>query len=95
MQAEITLVGAAAQMSRALLPEISKNLTQRFADCLEAAMSARGTHRGRTAGFGSRRGCHAPACRDRPETRRGDRSRALGDLAGDQGVLPAAFQRTG
>jgi hypothetical protein len=42
MQAEITLVGTAAQMSRGLLPEISKKLTQQFADCLEAAMAAQG-----------------------------------------------------
>jgi uncharacterized protein len=40
MQADITLTGAAAQMSRGLLPEISKKLTQQFADCLEASMSA-------------------------------------------------------
>jgi carbon monoxide dehydrogenase subunit G len=42
MQAEVTLVGTAAQMSRGLLPEISKKLTQQFADCLEAAMAAQG-----------------------------------------------------
>jgi uncharacterized protein len=40
MEADITLTGAAAQMSRGLLPEISKKLTQQFADCLEASMSA-------------------------------------------------------
>ena len=39
MQAEITLTGAAAQLSRGLLPEISKKLTQQFADCLQAAMA--------------------------------------------------------
>jgi carbon monoxide dehydrogenase subunit G len=40
MTADITLTGAAAQLSRGLLPEISKKLTQQFADCLEAAMNA-------------------------------------------------------
>jgi carbon monoxide dehydrogenase subunit G len=40
MQADITLSGAAAQMSRGLLPEISKKLTQQFADCLQANMTA-------------------------------------------------------
>jgi carbon monoxide dehydrogenase subunit G len=35
MQADIMLSGAAAQMSRGLLPEISKKLTQQFADCLQ------------------------------------------------------------
>jgi uncharacterized protein len=38
MQADITLTGAAAQLSRGLLPEISKKLTQQFADCLQAGM---------------------------------------------------------
>jgi uncharacterized protein len=42
MQADITLTGAAAQMSRGLLPEISKKLTQQFADCLEQSMGAGG-----------------------------------------------------
>src|SRR5213593_645951 len=36
MEADITLTGAAAQLSRGLLPEVSKRLTQQFADCLEA-----------------------------------------------------------
>ena len=43
MQADITLTGAAAQMSRGLLPEVSKKLTQQFADCLEAGMAAEAT----------------------------------------------------
>ena len=34
MDADITLSGAAAQLSRGLLPEVSKQLTARFADCL-------------------------------------------------------------
>jgi uncharacterized protein len=40
MQADITLTGAAAQLSRGLLPEISKQMTQRFADCLQDSMGA-------------------------------------------------------
>ncbi len=40
MEAEITLTGAAAQLSRGLLPEISKKLTQQFADCLQTNMAA-------------------------------------------------------
>jgi uncharacterized protein len=35
MEADMTLTGAAAQLSRGLLPEVSKRLTQQFADCLE------------------------------------------------------------
>jgi uncharacterized protein len=40
MQADISLTGAAAQLSRGLLPEISKKLTQQFADCLQDLMQA-------------------------------------------------------
>jgi carbon monoxide dehydrogenase subunit G len=40
MTADITLTGAAAQLSRGLLPEISKKLTQQFADCLQESMQA-------------------------------------------------------
>ena len=40
MQADISLTGAAAQLSRGLLPEISKKLTQQFADCLQQSMTA-------------------------------------------------------
>jgi hypothetical protein len=52
MQADITLTGAAAQLSRGLLPEISKKLTQQFADCLQASMGAEQTSRegGQTTG---------------------------------------------
>ncbi|HEV8563794.1 MAG TPA: SRPBCC family protein [Actinomycetota bacterium] len=42
MQADITLSGAVAQLSRGLLPEVSKKLTQEFADCLQATMDAGG-----------------------------------------------------
>jgi len=39
LQAEITLSGAVAQLSRGLLPEVSRKLTQEFADCLEHNLS--------------------------------------------------------
>ena len=39
MRADVTLTGTAAQLSRGLLPEISKKLTQQFADCLQARLS--------------------------------------------------------
>ena len=45
MEADITLTGAAAQLSRGLLPEISKKLTQTFADCLQDSMAAEQTMR--------------------------------------------------
>ena len=40
MQADMTLTGAVAQLSRGLLPEVSKRLTQQFADCLEQSIAA-------------------------------------------------------
>jgi uncharacterized protein len=40
MEADITLTGAAAQMSRGLLPDVSRKLTKQFADCLEAGMTS-------------------------------------------------------
>jgi carbon monoxide dehydrogenase subunit G len=40
MRADISLTGAAAQLSRGLLPEVSKKLTQQFADCLEETLRA-------------------------------------------------------
>jgi carbon monoxide dehydrogenase subunit G len=43
MTADITLTGTAAQLSRGLLPEISKRLTQQFADCLQTDMAAETT----------------------------------------------------
>src|SRR6478609_2027029 len=62
MQADITLTGAAAQMSRGLLPEISKKLTQQFADCLQAGMAAEAAPtRDATAGAAATEASPAPA----------------------------------
>ena len=38
IKSEITISGAAAQLSRGLLPEVSKLLTKQFAECLEAKL---------------------------------------------------------
>jgi hypothetical protein len=40
MQADIHLTGTVAQLSRGLLPEVSRKLTQQFADCLLHSMEA-------------------------------------------------------
>ena len=40
MQADITLSGFVAQVSRGMMPDVSARLTQEFADCLKASMSA-------------------------------------------------------
>ena len=50
MQADITLTGAVAQLSRGLLPEISKKLTQEFADCLQASMTPEAVPEAATVG---------------------------------------------
>ena len=39
MTSDLTLSGAVAQLSRGLLPEVSKHLTKEFADCLELTLS--------------------------------------------------------
>ena len=39
MRADVHLTGTVAQMSRGLLPEVSRKLTQQFADCLQASMT--------------------------------------------------------
>lgn len=41
MIADIQLTGAVAQLSRGLLPEVSRKLTMQFAECLQANMLAR------------------------------------------------------
>jgi hypothetical protein len=38
MEADIQLTGPVAQLSRGLLPEVSRKLTQQFADCLQENM---------------------------------------------------------
>jgi carbon monoxide dehydrogenase subunit G len=43
MVADIHLTGAVAQLSRGLLPEVSRRLTQEFADCLHETMLAPAT----------------------------------------------------
>lgn len=40
MQADITLTGTVAQLSRGLLPDVSRKLTAEFAECLQASMQA-------------------------------------------------------
>jgi carbon monoxide dehydrogenase subunit G len=66
MQADITLTGAAAQMSRGLLPEISKKLTQQFADCLQAGMAAEAVAPAAGAGVSTAASDAAPAARPAP-----------------------------
>jgi carbon monoxide dehydrogenase subunit G len=61
MQADITLSGAAAQMSRGLLPEISKKLTQQFADCLQQTMAADASPSAEAAAEGQAAPAPAPA----------------------------------
>lgn len=39
IRSDITITGAAAQLSRGLLPDVSKLLTKQFADCLQAKLS--------------------------------------------------------
>jgi hypothetical protein len=55
IQADITMSGFVAQVSRGLLPDVSQKLTQRFADCLQETLetdgaSARSEEPGANAG---------------------------------------------
>jgi carbon monoxide dehydrogenase subunit G len=50
MQADITLQGFVAQVSRGMLPDISARLTQQFADCLRRDMTAGQAEEGADAG---------------------------------------------
>jgi len=61
MEADITLTGAAAQLSRGLPPEISKKLTQNFADCLQESMAAEQTTREGDAAAAATAGAGAAA----------------------------------
>jgi hypothetical protein len=38
LKADVTLSGAVAQLSRGLLPEVSRKLTAQFAECLRSSM---------------------------------------------------------
>jgi carbon monoxide dehydrogenase subunit G len=42
MQADITLSGFVAQVSRGMIPDVSARLTQQFADCLKQSMTSQG-----------------------------------------------------
>ena len=100
MTADITLTGAAAQLSRGLLPEISKKLTQQFADCLEATINAeQAAAAAPLAAEAGRRPTRRPRPRPLPrrprhrEARRRHRTRPLGDLVRDQELLPPVVRR--
>jgi len=63
IRSDLTITGAAAQLSRGLLPEVSKLLTKQFADCLEATLNAEpeGAPRPKMGGEGAEAGTKPPA----------------------------------
>jgi carbon monoxide dehydrogenase subunit G len=61
MKADITLTGAAAQLSRGLIPEVSRKLTQQFADCLEDTLNAEAAAGAAAAGVPGETPAVAPA----------------------------------
>ena len=91
MRADIHLTGTVAQLSRGLLPEVSRKLTQQFADCLHQSMEAAEVvgNRVRRHRRPSRRRRRAsgPSKADRRHPARG-----LGDLGRDRRVRPAAVR---
>ena len=90
MDADITLTGAAAQLSRGLLPEISKKLTQQFADCLQASMVAAGA--APDAAAGTTGGASAPAAAPIPTPAQHVGGISLG-LAALWGAIKGFFAR--
>ena len=68
MRADIQLTGSVAQLSRGLLPEVSKRLTQQFADCLQETMSveAAAPTEAVSAGGAERAAPAAPSVRAKP-----------------------------
>ena len=94
MEADITLTGAAAQLSRGLLPEISKKLTQTFADCLQESMAAEQTTRegdAAAAAVGRQRGSRSCQTGGREAGRR-HRPRHRRDLVHHRELLPQALR---
>ena len=96
MEADITLTGAAAQLSRGLLPEISKKLTQNFADCLQESMAAEQTTRegdaAEVAAAASAEGTDRPRQAGGRQAGRWHRTRDLGDLVDHRQLLPQALR---
>ena len=92
MEADITLTGAAAQLSRGLLPEISKKLTQTFADCLQESMAAEQTTREGEAAAAAAAAAAAPRQARGREAGRRHRAGHLGDLVDHRELLPQALR---
>ena len=91
MQADIHLTGTVAQLSRGLLPEVSRKLTQQFADCLLQSMEAAEVVATESADLAAA----VPPPRSRPRRAQADRwhpARARRDLGGDLEVLPPAVR---
>lgn len=61
MQADLTLTGTVAQLSRGLLPEVSKKLTAEFANCLAETMSSQAASTARAAATAPSAAATAPS----------------------------------
>ena len=66
MRADIHLTGTVAQLSRGLLPEVSRKLTQQFADCLHQSMGAAEVTVTESADIAARAGAAEPPSRAEP-----------------------------
>jgi carbon monoxide dehydrogenase subunit G len=66
MQADIHLTGTVAQLSRGLLPEVSRKLTQQFADCLHRSMEAAEVTATESADIAARAGAAGTPARAAP-----------------------------
>jgi carbon monoxide dehydrogenase subunit G len=84
MVADIQLTGAVAQLSRGLLPEVSRKLTRQFAECLEANIVS--AEQARAASPGGQ----APSI-ERTEAPSGVRAKPIGGIRLGLGAIWAAI----
>ncbi len=91
MRADIHLTGTVAQLSRGLLPEVSRKLTQQFADCLHQSMGAAEVRATESADLAAAVAAPVEATA-RAQADRRDPPRARRDLGGDLEVLPPAVR---
>ncbi|HEX6230876.1 MAG TPA: SRPBCC family protein [Actinomycetota bacterium] len=83
MTADIQLTGAVAQLSRGLLPEVSRKLTRQFADCLHESMEAAEAGVGAEEAGGAEGGAPGPA----------PKAKAIGGIRLGLSALWTAFVR--
>ena len=89
MRADIHLTGTVARSSAGLLPEVSRKLTQQFADCLLQSMGAAEVRATESADLAAAVAAAASATARQADRRHPPRARR--DLGGDLGFFRRLF----